>query len=104
MLFCPKCGSLLKPKIEGNKKFLICSCGYKAETEGVHLKETVTKQTQKVEVAEEKMDALPKTFAECPKCGNKEAYWWMVQTRAADEAATRFLRCTKCKHTWREYD
>ncbi|RJQ19012.1 hypothetical protein C4580_05525, partial [Candidatus Woesearchaeota archaeon] len=21
----------------------------------------------------------------------------------ADEPATRFFKCTKCKHTWREY-
>ncbi|MEK6933005.1 MAG: transcription factor S, partial [Nanoarchaeota archaeon] len=25
------------------------------------------------------------------------------QTRAADEAETRFFKCTKCKHTIREY-
>jgi len=104
MIFCPKCGSLLKPKIEGSKKFLVCSCGYKSETKGFQLKETNKKETQKIEVAEERMNALPKTKAKCPKCGNNEAYWWMVQTRAADEAATRFLRCTKCRHTWREYD
>lgn len=104
MIFCPKCGSLLKPKIEGSKKFLACSCGYKTETEGFQLKETNKKKTQKIEVAEERMNALPKTKAKCTKCGNNEAYWWMVQTRAADEAATRFLRCTKCRHTWREND
>jgi len=27
----------------------------------------------------------------------------MIQTRAADEPPTRFYRCTKCGHTWREY-
>jgi len=40
---------------------------------------------------------------ECPKCGNKEAYYWTVQTRAGDEAETKFLKCTRCKHTWRDY-
>ncbi|PJB94591.1 transcription factor S, partial [Candidatus Pacearchaeota archaeon CG_4_9_14_0_8_um_filter_35_24] len=24
-------------------------------------------------------------------------------TRAADESETKFYRCTKCDHTWREY-
>jgi len=43
-----------------------------------------------------------KRFA-CPKCGNDEAFFWTAQMRAADEAETRFFRCTKCKHTWREY-
>ena len=41
--------------------------------------------------------------AACPKCGNKEAVWWIQQTRSSDEAPTLFLRCTKCKHAWREY-
>lgn len=39
----------------------------------------------------------------CSKCGNKGAYWHLRQTRSADEATTRFYRCTKCKNTWREY-
>jgi len=45
----------------------------------------------------------PKTNEECPKCKHKEAYYWLVQTRAADEAATRFFKCVKCMHTWRAY-
>ena len=38
---------------------------------------------------------------ECPKCGNKQAFWWIVQTDSADEPSTQFFRCTKCNHTWR---
>ncbi|MEJ7640826.1 MAG: zinc ribbon domain-containing protein [Candidatus Nitrosocosmicus sp.] len=38
---------------------------------------------------------------ECPKCGNHEAYWWIVQTDTVEEPSTQFFRCTKCKHTWR---
>ena len=45
----------------------------------------------------------PKTKTKCSKCGNNEAYWVLQQTRAADEAQTKFLCCTKCKHKWREY-
>ncbi len=37
----------------------------------------------------------------CPKCGNTQANWWMVQTDSADEPSTQFFRCTKCRHTWR---
>ncbi|HNS26436.1 MAG TPA: transcription factor S, partial [Methanobacteriaceae archaeon] len=29
---------------------------------------------------------------------------WLQQTRRADESETRFLRCTACGYTWREYD
>ena len=41
----------------------------------------------------------------CPKCVKVvKTQYWAVQTRSGDEAPTRFYRCTKCRHTWREYD
>lgn len=49
-------------------------------------------------------NTLPATKAECSKCGNGQAYYWMMQTRSADEPSTRFYRCTKCNFTWREYE
>ena len=105
-MFCPKCGSILVPKREGSKKLLACSCGYKsANTGSAVLKETITKKEKKVEVIERSdLESLPKMKMTCEKCGNGEVYYWTVQTRAADEAATRFMKCTKCGHTWREYD
>lgn len=104
MKFCPKCDSLLVP--EGGK--LICaSCGYSEEirdTEGYTL---VSNKKRKEETgiveSEESAVTLPTTRAHCPKCGNNTAYWWMLQTRRADEPPTRFYRCTKCGKTWREY-
>ena len=105
-MFCPKCGSVLLPKKEGGKKVLICSCGYKGSNMGqIKITETVTKKEKDVEVIEKsKLDILPKTKIVCEKCGNKEAHYWTVQTRAGDEPETKFLRCTKCEHTWRDYD
>ena len=40
---------------------------------------------------------------DCPKCSNVGAVWWIQQTRAGDEPATRFFKCLGCSHTWREY-
>lgn len=105
-MFCPKCGSILIPKKEEDRTILACSCGYKSQAkEAGKIKETVKGKVSKVEIVEsEEIEALPKMKAECPKCHNNEAYFWEVQTRAADEPATKFLRCTKCKHVWRDYN
>ncbi|MBS3125940.1 transcription factor S [Candidatus Woesearchaeota archaeon] len=106
-MFCPKCGSILVPKKEDTKKVMACSsCGYKTDkTRDATIKEVTGKKTRRVEVIEHgELDTLPKTAAECPKCGYKEARYWLVQTRAGDEPETKFLRCVKCEHTWRDYD
>ncbi|MEA3378411.1 MAG: transcription factor S [Nanoarchaeota archaeon] len=104
MLFCPKCGSLLEPKEQGKKNVLVCSCGYSSiEKEDIVIQEDVNK-SNKIEILEEKeIETLPKADEECPKCGNKSAYYWTIQTRAGDEAETRFFQCTKCKYRWRDY-
>ncbi|KPJ64571.1 DNA-directed RNA polymerase subunit M [candidate division WOR-1 bacterium DG_54_3] len=100
-MFCPECKSLMFP-IEG---YFVCrKCGYKIEIEG-HQASTMQKATKEREtlVIEGDLDTLPKTRVECPSCENKEAYWVIRQTRAADEPETRIYRCTKCGHTWREF-
>jgi len=105
-MFCPKCGSVLLPRKEGSKKVLVCSCGYKSSNvEKTKITETLTKKEMEVEVIDnDKENILPKTKEECENCGNKEAVYWTVQTRAGDEPETKFLRCTKCEHTWRDYN
>lgn len=94
------------PKKDNNKKILACSCGYKTkDLSQAKIKEVVRKEEKELEVIDkEEVETLPVTDAECPKCGHKKAYYWLVQTRAGDEAETKFLRCQKCRHTWREYD
>ena len=62
-----------------------------------------SEQNETIAVVEKKVETLPKTKEECPKCKHPEAYYWLLQTRAADEAATRFFRCAKCNYTWRVY-
>jgi len=106
MLFCPKCGSLLKPTLSGSKKLMACSCGFKSkESTGVEIKEKLKKDTKpKLAVIEEEKEAYPLVDAKCTKCGHNKAYFWEIQTRAADEPATKFFKCEKCKHTWRDYN
>ena len=54
-------------------------------------------------VLEEDTESHPLSDAECPKCGHNKAYFWLQQTRAGDEPETKFMKCEKCKHTWRDY-
>ncbi|MBI2142225.1 transcription factor S [Candidatus Woesearchaeota archaeon] len=108
-MFCPKCGTILTPKKQGNegKARMACGkCGHVSRESDGRITEKLSKKRKaedKVQVVEEKENFLPKTDADCAQCGNKEAYYWLVQTRAGDEPETKFLKCTKCGHTWRDY-
>jgi DNA-directed RNA polymerase subunit M len=103
MMFCPKCGSILVPKKESGKYILSCSCGYtNKETEKATLKETIKSKTE-IAVVESDFEGKPVVDADCPKCGHSKAYFWMQQTRGSDEPETKFLKCEKCKHIWRDY-
>ncbi len=94
-------------KDEKKKKALVCSCGYKTNKfENVKIKEAISGPVKEVEVIEKNSDleTLPKTKVVCPKCAHNEAYFWLLQTRAGDEPETKFLKCVKCGHTWRDYN
>ena len=76
-MFCPECGSILRPKDKGGKKVLFCSCGYSKAPAGeanTAIKETVPPK-KKIEVIEN-IEMNPKMRTRCEKCG----------------------------HTWRDYD
>lgn len=104
MMFCPKCGALLKTREDKGKKVQFCSCGYtSALDKDTNIKEKIDNTQEEIEVVEENMDAYPQVDATCEKCQNKKAYYWLQQTRSGDEPETKFYRCTKCKHTWRDY-
>lgn len=95
------------PKKAGGGTRLECgSCGYSVKAGDLEDYKVIKKSESSEEVAiieEEAPSTLPETKAQCPKCGNNSAYWWIRQTRSADEPSTRFYRCTKCGKVWREY-
>lgn len=104
MEFCPECGAMMLP----NSDKFQCKCGHtknltKEEASQYEVNEKVDTKDNVIMKGEE-INTLPTTKVSCPKCGHNKASWWLQQTRSADEAETRFLRCLKCKHTWREYD
>ena len=101
MEFCPKCGCVL---IEKRKNFGCARCGYMAKGKvKIESSENMKEKKEVTVIKEKEINVMPVVFAVCPKCGHKEAYFWTSQTRSADEAETKFFKCTKCNHTWREY-
>jgi|SRR3989344_3275362 len=102
MEFCPKCGSIL---IEKRKNAGCARCNYSSKAK------LIIKSTEKINEKESSISVmkegegrvLPKVLEKCKKCGNPQAYFWTVQTRSGDEAETKFFKCVKCTHTWREY-
>lgn len=114
MKFCPRCGSLMMLRVVEDKKKWVCpSCGFSEEAQqssssSVNVLKHEIRHNEKERIVvisqDKKPEALPKTRAICPRCGHQEAYYWVVQTRRADEPPTRFFRCVKCGYVWREYD
>jgi len=94
----------MTPKVEKGKKVLACSCGHtNKKAEQTAMKEIVKKEADAgVDVISEEPTSLPTTEEPCPKCKNIQAWWWTKQMRASDEPETKFLKCTKCKYTWRD--
>ncbi len=113
--FCPVCEKLLRRKkdAEGNYILTCAACGHSEPyTRNKGKKKSVSKALEKkildnktriVDEGEDTLELKPKTNVECPECGNREAFYEQFQTRSADEPATTFYECCKCKHRWREY-
>ena len=101
MEFCEKCGGVIL--VQDNKAACM-SCGHKLKKKPKIESSEKIEQKEAVEVIKEEADNInPIIEIECPKCKNGKAYFWTLQTRAADESETKFYKCTKCKYTWRKY-
>ena len=100
MEFCPKCGAVL---IQKRKNYGCARCDYSTKDKLKIKTSEKIEEKNKVAVIKKEMNTLPIVVEKCKNCGNDKAYFWTIQTRAGDEAETKFFKCTKCDHTWREY-
>jgi len=106
MRFCPICGGMMKK--QGNK-YVCINCGYEEDASirtgsNKGKSRIVMRATDRdLVIVDSGEKMLPKTEVKCPKCGNREAYYIVRQTRSADEPETVIYICTKCGYTWREY-
>lgn len=106
MKFCPKCGTKLQVKRGKESLFYSCpKCGHEERVHTVERSIETRRKDSAVKIIKKETDLnpLPVISTVCSQCKNKEAYWWISQTRGADESATQFFKCTKCGYTWREY-
>ncbi len=91
------------PQEIGRRLMLVCnSCGYREQASQEDKRKISTKEADVI-VVEKRGELAPTTHVICPNCGADRAYWWIRQTRAADEPSTRFYKCVKCGKVWREY-
>ena len=101
MEFCPKCGSVI---LVEEKKAVCMKCNYRPKGKiKIESSEKIVSFDKVAVIDEKKLQTYPRVEHKCPKCKNKEAYFWTMQTRSSDEAETKFYKCVNCEHTWREY-
>jgi len=103
MEFCPKCGAVL---VQKGKREVCQRCKYSTKAKSkLKTSEKIGEKKKVAVIKDEDVEVYPVVDLEkaCEKCRNKKAYFWTLQTRATDEAETKFFKCTKCNNTWREY-
>ena len=101
MEFCPKCGSIL---IQKTKNAGCPRCSYSSKGKLKITSSEKMEEKKKVPVIKEKdSEVHPTVLNECKECGHDRAFFWTVQTRASDEAETKFFKCCKCGTTTRDY-
>lgn len=99
------------PKRESGSTMLVCpKCGYSLQARSGYKHSQVVsrrKEKERMVIVDEgaKKVGLPIARGiKCPRCGNEEAFYEVLQTRRADEPPTRIYKCTKCGYVWREYE
>ena len=111
MLTCPTHKKLLKPIPGQGHVCPVEGCGWRPDTKPGELvvKGAEERRIDKLDdigiiedISKFEMQIWPiDDQVWCGKCGNKGAYYYLRQTRKADEPTTAFYTCTKCKNKWK---
>jgi len=88
---------------KGRVKFACRKCGTSSRSKELKIISVNPKRDKLFFVDKKENNELPITNEACPECKHRKAYYWIIQTRAADEPPTKFYKCVKCEHTWRDY-
>ena len=113
--FCEDCGELLDFEIIINNNVRCQKCG--GETPLENIKDHFIESEEKFELSKEWMNKLKNKEDKlrqeqkakkavidevCPKCGHNKLYYYVQQTRSADEGSTVFYECIKCGYKFNQ--
>ncbi|XP_047268813.1 DNA-directed RNA polymerase III subunit RPC10 isoform X2 [Capsicum annuum] len=103
MEMCPDCTTLLQyelPHMDRPARFFCPVCPYLK----LKKKQPLVKKQMDPVISTEDMDNASTAEVPCPACGYREAAYYQVQIRSADEPMTTFYKCKNkmCGNNWRE--
>ena len=97
MIFCPKCGCLMRPKKEKDEIYLLCSCGHRQLSKKG---QTIIKERVKIPIKKIKARASKNYLAThhhvCKHCGYDKAELIILEPWYGDEDGIVRYKCGKC--------
>ena len=113
--FCVDCGQLLDFELINNFSVKCQKCGGETPLDAIknhYIESNETFEFSKLwmnklkhtedKLREEQKNKKAVIEETCPKCGYGKMYYYVLQTRSADEGSTVFYECIKCHYKFNQ--